>query len=314
MIKNQLKDLLPLRKRLPPATSLVTFESAARLGSFTAAAKELHVTQAAVSRQIKRIEEFVGAVLFLPVGRGKILSPEGRALLQSATQGLEHIARSIDQVKTYGTRRNFTISAPQSFVNRWLMPRLASFRHADPDVDIHFMTGELAIDPPEVRGSLTICFGDGKWPHLSTQLLLEMKVVPVCSPDYLDVQGQVENAADFLNHTLLDRASDEAFEIRWDKWFSGEGISETHIPRRLLFNNYDSTIHAALSGHGIALGLDELLIDHISQGSLVQPFKTQTSWPLRCHLIMPTPLDVTPEMHRFMQWITNEVGRSIESL
>ncbi|MEK6420844.1 MAG: LysR substrate-binding domain-containing protein [Burkholderia gladioli] len=318
MIQSQVTGEHPLRKRLPPATSLITFESAARLGSFTAAADELRVTQAAVSRQIRRIEDFVGAPLFVAAGRGRTLSPAGRQLLEAATQGLEHIAKSIAQVKAYGTRQPLALSAPLSFVNLWLMPRLGAFREAYPDIDLHFATGDIDMAPPDAANTIAIRFGDGKWPHLSVHPLLDMQVVPVCSPAYAAAFARRaaghDEAFALLGGTLLDRDTEPPLAIRWDAWFTHAGIPGAHAPRRLLFSSYDAVLHAALHGQGIALGADALLRGAFRRGELVRATPEVPGWPLRCHLVMPGALQTTPEMQQFIAWITNEAGRPIERL
>ncbi|MEX4003659.1 LysR substrate-binding domain-containing protein [Paraburkholderia sp. EG285A] len=314
MSKNHGLEIEPLRQRLPPATSLITFESAARLGSFTAAAEELRVTQAAVSRQVKRIEEFVGQALFVPAGRGKVLSPAGRVLLRSATQALGHIARSITQVKADGARRCFSLHAPLSFVNLWLLPRFASFRHAHPDVDVRFITGDVALELPEATDALSIRFGDGKWPHLNVHPLLDLEVFPVCSPAYLVELGMsCDDKETLLRGTLLDHGKGETLPVQWDSWFSQNRMAPPGESRRLTFTHYDGVVQAALLGHGIALGVDRLLQVPLRQQGLVR-LPAPPAMPLRCHLVMPHSLETSPAMSAFAAWITNESDRPLEKL
>jgi LysR family transcriptional regulator, glycine cleavage system transcriptional activator len=311
--KNQASDIEPLRQRLPPATSLITFESAARLGSFTAAAEELRVTQAAVSRQIKRIEEFVGEALFVPAGRGKVLSPAGRVLLQSATQALGHIARSITQVKAQGARRCFSLHAPASFVTLWLMPRFASFRRAHPDIDIRFLSGDAATEAQETSGALAIRVGHGKWPHLDVHPLLDMEVFPVCSPAYLVESGVPDDDDPLDRKTLLDCSSEEPIPVHWHAWASQTGMATSAATRRLSFSHYDGVVQAALHGHGVALGVDKFLHEPLRDGRLVRVDSTP-ALPLRCYLAMPHSLESTPAMALFIDWITLASDRPLERL
>jgi LysR family transcriptional regulator, glycine cleavage system transcriptional activator len=310
VIKSNASDIESLRQRLPPAASLITFESAARLGSFTAAAEELRVTQAAVSRQVKRIEEFVGEALFVTAGRGKVLSPAGRVLLQSASQALGHIARSITQVKAQGARGAFSLSAPLSFVNLWLMPRFGSFRRAHPDIDVRFLASDGGTEAPVEAGALSIRFGHGKWPHLDVHPLLDMEIFPVCSPAYLAERGA---SGDGDQETLLDCSSGETLPVHWQRWSAQAGRTMPSTARRLIFSDYDAVVQAALHGHGKALGVDKLLDTHLPQGSLVR-LPDGPALPLRCYLVMPHSLDATPAMSLFIDWITQVSGRPLERL
>jgi LysR family transcriptional regulator, glycine cleavage system transcriptional activator len=299
---------------LPPAASLITFESAARLGSFTAAAEELRVTQAAVSRQVKRIEAFVGEPLFVTAGRGKVLSPAGRVLLQSASQALGHIARSITQVRAQGARGSFTLCAPHSFVNLWLMPRFGTFRRAHPDIDIHFLSGDGGTEGAAAAGALSIRFGHGRWPHLNVHPLLDVEVFPVCSPAWLAEGGASNDETEVLRRaTLLDCGSDEGLPVQWQAWPSQPGQALSDSPRRLVFSNYDGVIQAALHGHGVALGVDKFLHQPLRDGRLVR-LASLPVLPVRGYLVMPHSLDFTPAMSLFIDWITQASDRPLERL
>ncbi|THF62129.1 LysR substrate-binding domain-containing protein [Pseudothauera rhizosphaerae] len=295
-----------LRKRLPPPNSIVTFESAARHGSFTSASEELRVTQAAVSRQIRRIEDYIGQALFKPAGRGRVLTPAGRELFEAVSIGLGHIAGAVSRIQEKSARSCVTIATPLSFANLWLIPRIASFRRAYPDIEIRFVTTDGDLDPAGAGLPLAVRYGDGKWPHLAVTPFLELEVFPVCTAGYLKECGRLESVDDLLGKTLLDRETENAFAIRWSTWLEAMGAAPEQSPRRLYFNSYETVIRAVLTGQGVALGVDVLLEEHLGQSMLVAPLDCRLRWPQAYYLVSPHGAELTREMCIFADWLLSE--------
>lgn len=295
----------PLRHRVPPSSSLVTFEAAARTGSFAGAARALAVTPAAVTQQVRRLEEFVGVQLFQPQGRGRLLTRSGQQLFEAVGVGLEHIAGAIDRIREQEAPPTLTIATPLAFASLWLIPRIAGFRRAHPEVALRFISAETDLDPAREGLRLAVRFGDGEWPHLRVKPLLQPTVFPVCSPAYLQEHGRIGSVQDLVTHTLLDREPEIAgsFGIGWTQWLAHAAEAEACTRNRIYFNSYEIVIRSTLAGQGVALGVDVLVADLIRQGLLTCAVDTRIGWKEGYHLVSPKNEPVTRPMKLFSDWL-----------
>ena len=203
------------RKDLPPLEFLVAFEAAARLGSFTAAAEELNLTQAAISRQIRLLEQNLGRTLFTRAHRAVRLTPEGREFQHTVSLALSHIANAARGLRAVEDHATLTIAADQSVAALWLLPRLEDFRQAHGDIDIRLISSDLEADCLAEEVDLAIIHGDGSWPGFEAELLLEEEVFAVCSPAYLERHGACERPEDLLERVLIDLDDDHWNWINW---------------------------------------------------------------------------------------------------
>ncbi len=300
-----------LRSRLPPPNSIVAFEAAARCGSFTRAAQELGVTQAAVSRQIRRIESFLGVELFRAVGRGRILTDEGQEMFEAVTIGLAHVASTAMRLRARAGSPYLTIGMPLAFASLWLGPRIGAFRSAHPDVDLRLLTDNTDIDPNEKDVDIAIRFGDGNWPHLRVTPLTGLSVVPVCSPGYARQHGPFNDVEALLSATLLDRDVEGRFSVTWAQWFMAAGVRSPDALRRTVFDNYEVLIRAAIAGGGIALGVDLLVRDLLDTGFLITPVQKAVNWGRGYYLVLPDDREPPPSAQIFMDWLQNEVRQPL---
>ncbi|MFC3678378.1 LysR substrate-binding domain-containing protein [Ferrovibrio xuzhouensis] len=303
---------LSLKERLPPANSLIAFEAAARNGSFVGAARTLSVTPAAVTRHIDRIEESLGVSLFQPDGRGRALTEAGQQLFEAVTIGLEHIASVASRIRQQEHSPSLTIASPLAFASLWLMPRIASFRRAHPDISMRFVTADADLDPSQEGLSLAVRYGSGDWPNLRVRPLLQPHVFPVCSPRYLDTYGNITSVEDLAGHTLLDRegGGDGSFSIGWTRWLSCLDNKPRRMPDRIYFSSYEVIIRAALAGQGIALGVDVLVKDLLDQNLLACPFASEVRWKEAYYLVSPKNEPTTKQMRLFSEWLFNEIATS----
>jgi len=302
-----------LRGRLPPANSLIAFEAAARCGSYSAAARELEVTPAAISRQIKRVEDFLGLRVFEPLGRGRGLTTEGRELADAVSIGLEHVAGSVTKLRARSTQSSLRIATPLAFASLWLMPRIVTFRHAHPEIELRFMTSDTDLDPRPEGISLAVRYGSGNWPDLSVTPLLHPHVFPVCTAEYLKNCGGIRSIDELLSKTLLERVSEGSFGVTWAAWLKGVSARPRRIPKFILFNSYELTIRAALVGEGIALGVDLLVEDLVRQNHLVCPLPNKVLWTEAYYLVSPRGETLTREMELFSEWLIAEARQSPSS-
>jgi LysR family glycine cleavage system transcriptional activator len=312
MINDQ-RSMSNLRDRLPRANSLIAFEAAARCGSHSAAARELDVTPAAISRQIKRVEDFLGVRVFEPLGRGRALTSEGRELADAVAIGLEHVAGVVSKLRGRSSPSSLKIATPLAFASLWLMPRIVTFRQAHPEIELRFMTSDTDLDPRHEGISLAVRYGSGNWPDLSVLPLLHPHVFPVCTAEYLKNCGRISSIDDLLSQTLLERVGEGSFIVSWTAWLKGAGARPRRAPKFIFFNSYELLIRAALMGQGVALGVDLLVEDLVRQNHLVCPLADKVLWNEAYYLVSPRGETLTPEMELFSEWLIAEARRSPSS-
>lgn len=263
-----------LRRRLPPLTALVVFEAAARLQSFTLAAQEMSITQAAVSRQIRQLEENLGNPLFIRNHRNVALTIAGQQLFEAVDESLERIAQASTEIRGDASDA-ITIAATVCMATYWLMPRLDAFQREYPNVALRLFAFDREIDLRAENVDMAItCGSEGQRHGVRLSHLMDEELVPLCSPAYL--QGRsLEAPQDLLGERLLnlDREHWRGFNwavADWAAWFDQMQVRGPLPPARLAFNNHAQQILACLEGRGIALGSAHMLVDLLDDGRLVQ--------------------------------------------
>ncbi|WP_158135243.1 transcriptional regulator GcvA [Photobacterium damselae] len=257
-----------MSRRLPPLNSLKVFEAAARHLSFTRAAEELFVTQAAVSHQIKALEEFLGLKLFRRRNRSLLLTEEGQSYFLDIKDIFSSIADATDKVLERGAKGALTISLPPSFAIQWLVPRLIDFNEQHPDIDVRIK----AVDLDE--GSLTddvdvaIYYGRGNWSGLRADKLYQEFMMPLCSPMVLAGPKPLRTLDDLKNHTLLHDTSRK----EWKNYVRQYDIKGVNVNQGPIFSHSTMVLQAAAHGQGIALGNNVLAQPELEAGRLVCPF------------------------------------------
>jgi len=262
--------MISLRRRLPSPNGLVGFEAVARHLSFTRAAGELGVSQAAASRQVKLLEEDLGLALFDRDGRRVKLTPAGEQLLAAVTMGLGHIAATSDALRKRSHGPQLSIATTIAFASFWLMPRLGRFHALHPRHELRLVSSDNAADWQAEGTDLVVAYGIGRWPGYEGVRLFDDSVLAVCHPDYLGGRPAPRRAADLLGETLLHMEARAASWLSWHDWLQGCGVRP---PRRLAgptFSSYTITIQAALDGRGVALGWRRLIAPRLAEGTLVQ--------------------------------------------
>jgi len=262
------KWLVYMSRRLPPLNALRMFEAAARHLSFTRASEELFVTQAAVSHQIKSLEEYLGLKLFRRQNRALFLTEEGQSYFLDIKDTFSSLVDATERLLARGAKGSLTVSLQPSFAIQWLVPRLSKFAELYPDIDVRIK----AVDMDD--GSLTddvdvaIYYGRGKWKDLNAEKLHTEYLVPVCSPLLLNGAKPLKTPSDLQFHTLLHDTS----RRDWTAWFKQGGITGVNVNQGPIFSHTSMVLQAAVHGQGIALGHSVLAQPEIDAGRLVCPF------------------------------------------
>lgn len=259
-----------LGKSLPPLASLLPFEAAARLLSFSRAAEELHLTQAAVSRQIRALEENLGVALFQRRNRAVFLTDAGRDLSVSLSQALRDVADTADRLRGVAGSNDVVLLCQPCEAFHWLMPRLSSFHQQHPQIDLKMLTSIRPLT--EFQGYFDVAMQSSNRDHGLHELQFAAgdEVFPVCSPGYL--QGRSSVPLDELaGHTLLHHDALPVYQLEWDTWLARFGRQIPAGVRGLSFDHYSLMLHAAVEGHGLAMGWRRTAQRLLDSGALVAP-------------------------------------------
>ncbi|EAU42087.1 transcriptional regulator, LysR family protein [Fulvimarina pelagi HTCC2506] len=290
------------RRRLPPLDYLVAFDAAARLGGFTLAAEELNLTQGAISRKIRLLEENLGKPLFFRTHRAVHLTDAGRRYHRTVVHALESIAKASAEVRQGDLRPRVAIAATQSVSTLWLLPRLNRLRSGLPGIEIELTSSDDDRECLESGSDLIILRGEGRWPGFEGAMLLNESICPVADPDYI-AKRSVREPRDFLNCTLIDVASHHTEWLDWKGWLSAAGVDEPIEAERILFNTYALAIDAACQGLGVALGWHHLIDRHILEGRLVRPLPLTVETNSGYYLLHPRGRDLSPAAERISDWL-----------
>ncbi len=250
--------------------SLRIFDAVARLGSLTRAADELAMSQPAVSYQIRRMEERLGAPLFYRLHRGTALSEAGETLHRAVRPGLERIDEAVREIRQRARVPAVRIFTDYGFAAFWLMPRVAEFRPLHPDVEVHIVASQGLDDAQEGTADAAVLFGRQGDFFEDARLLMPERVVPVCSPGFLARFGPFPDAAALAGAPLLhlDTVGRPRW-LTWNAWLAAQGVTREPVQGDLGLNTYGFVIQAALAEQGIALGWLGLIDAYLASGTLV---------------------------------------------
>jgi len=299
------------RNALPPLDLLVGFEAAARHLSFTKAGEELYLTQSAVSRQIKELEDQLGVPLFQRRHRALALTEPGQQFYAAAAQVLSTMRTATERLRTNaGRRRPLAVTTTHSFAALWLIPRLAGFTREHPGVDVR-ITAETRVQDLERDGlDVALRHGPTSLAGPNAIRLFGEKVFPVCSPKLLK-KIPLGKPADLRHHILLHYDDPEGRHpwLHWKTWLEVEHIADLRPAGTLSFSGFEQIIPAAVAGHGVALGRSPLVKSLLDSGELVAPFKSQAD-PARAYFaIVAKSAASRPEVVNFVEWLKTEAAR-----
>lgn len=294
--------------QLPSLAALRTFEAAARHLSFTEAALELNLTQSAVSRQIRLMEDYLGVALFQRVKQRLVLTEAGRVYVADIRAALVKMqAATMSLIATQGKGGILNLATPPAFGTKWLMPRLHRFTNAHPEILINLVTRARPFDLEGESVDIAIHYGNNDWPGVLSDRLVGGEMVVVCAPAYLDANEQLREPADLAKHTLLQ------WTVRpdmWREWMEAKQVSSANAWQGPRFEHLYMVLQAAIGRLGIALLPRVLVDDDIEAGRLVSPLDDEYLSADAYCLVYRPELSGDPKIQMFRAWLADEARTS----
>jgi DNA-binding transcriptional LysR family regulator len=297
-------------KSLPSIDLLRSFDATARHLSFTKAATELFLTQSAVSRQIKALEDQLGVALYIRGVRKLTPTDAGLRLAKCVDSVIRQLEATIISLDKDSVARMLGISTTLSFAALWLIPRLAAFREKHPDIDVRVSATNEVLDIKRKHLDIAIRYARPERIPQKSQLLFHEEVFAVCSPSLCsDPARPLREPMDLKSQVLLhmDDACGEWDWYMWSSWFENIGLSSLRPASAVRFSHYDQMIQAAIAGHGVALGRDPLVRRLLRQGSLVAPFGEKHISSGAYYLFTELDSDNKPDVAAFKSWLFAEI-------
>jgi len=290
-------------RRLPPLNSLKCFEAAGRLLSFTGAARELNVTQAAISHQIKVIEEYLGVSLFDRYPRRLALTEQGKTLLPEVIEAFDRVSAAIGTLSKDQYSNMISVRLAPSFAAKWLSPRLKYFWLQYPEIDLCLFHAHAAVDFEREEIDLGVTYGKGDWPGVVADKLLSLDFFPVCSPTFLCNDKPLTRIENLHYYTLLHDANYEC----WRDWIQLAGLTDIQSDKGTIIDDTNVLIQAAIDGQGIALGSTPFVEDHLESGKLVKPFDIVLENDFSYYVACPESHLKNPAVLAFKEWLLSLV-------
>jgi LysR family glycine cleavage system transcriptional activator len=293
-------------RRLPPLSSLRAFEAAARHLSFTRAAAELHVTQAAVSHQVKALEDWLGLKLFRRQNRNVFLTEAGQAYLPAVREAFDGLADATRRLRQRDGEGKLTVTVTLSFAAKWLMPRLGRFRRLHPDIEFRIDATDRNVDLAREEVDVGLRYGSGSWPGLAARRLLNEELFPVCSPA---LAAALKRPEDLAKHTLLH----DDMRQDWRMWLLAAGVRGVDPTRGPVFSSSAMCVQAAIDGEGVALGRSALVAADLAAGRLVRPFAVNLPTEFAYYVVYTPQAGELPRVKAFVEWLAAEAATQEEA-
>jgi len=286
--------------RLPPLNAVRAFDAAARLGSYVEASKALHVTQPAIGRHVKLLEEWLGTQLFERTSRGVTLTLAGEKYHRKIAAALQLIVEAGQELQPRHSERWLRIMVVPGFAKRWLTPRLEAMRHLRPGLKFAIEPNSTFTDVDGKTADLGIVYGlDGQYAH-SRATLICPRVFPICSPEYLASIEPIDTPADLVKHNLIHFDDGEW----WNMWFAANGL-DIHLNSDVLYVNNDHALSVAESGQGIALANEVLVREELKAGRLVRAVDAQVK--LESYRVLTPSTERSADVEWFIQWLKGQL-------
>jgi LysR family glycine cleavage system transcriptional activator len=316
--------------RLPPLNALKAFEATARHLSVKKAAAELSVTPAAVSHQVKALEDYLGVQLFLRHNRALELTDAARACLPELREGFASLARAVERLRAHKGGGMITVSAAPSFAARWLMPRLHRFLEAHPEIDARVSArlrqtteggrrGAAAeratIEAWLIDSDVAILYGRGDYPGYRVDKLFGLTVTPICSPRLLtDPEHPLLRPADLRHHLLLHDDTGDLYDgvSFWEVWRKAAGLEDLDVNRGSHFSHAVLAFEAAAEGHGVVTTMPVLAEADLNAARLITPFALRAPLPSAYYLVCAESAVGRPAVKAFREWLLAEAAKEME--
>ena len=294
-------------------SSLRPFEAAARQLSFSKAADEIGVTQAAVSKQVRALEQFMGRKLFIRKGRNVELTNQGQALYQAVSLGLSHIARATSQIRKRARSNVVSIAMRLPFASQFMAPRLVRLRAEFPNIDFNTVSTERNPFYLMESVDMAVVLGFEPQPGLVADYLLTEEIFPVCSPGYLQRHPELRTVQEIPDQDLIHLSADHWRDLTWEPadWpvvARALGVKRDVDLIGPTFNNFEMLVTAAVSGLGLAISWQHLCKDHLDQGHLVRPVKDSYQIDRKHYLVTHSSNSDDKIIRQLREWFVAETG------
>lgn len=303
-------------RRLPPLTALRAFEAAARHLSFVKAADELAVTPAAISHQVKTLEQTLGVALFDRLPRGLRLTDPGQAYFPELSKGFDHLARAAAALDRDLPRGRLRLSAAPTLVSGWLASRIGRFAAAYPEIQVEVISDGSAARFGEDAIDVALRYGAGRYQGYAVVPLLSEDIFPVAAPRLLNQGQRLDRLADLAQFPLLvdiDVTAAEPWNT-WDSWFRLAGLDPGRQRPVLCFTDYKATEEAAIQGAGLMLARSVPSAQALAEGRLIRPLEDKRPADYSYYLVMPRAAVDVPKVSAFIAWALQEAGQSLAPL
>ena len=298
------------RFHLPPLDLIQGFEAAARNLSFTKAAEELAVTQSAISRQIRGLEEHLGVALFERRARAIALTEQGQTLNRAASDLLERLQQVTDALRADGAQRHLTVTTTSGFASLWLIPRLRRFTQLHPDVDVRISATYKAVNLERSLVDVAVRYLRTDDAPEGAQLLFGEELFPVCSPLLTSEGEQPLRSLEDLRHHALLRIDEAGGFLDWGTWLEAQGLSDFKPAASLRFDNYEQMIAAAVAAQGVAMGISSLVSRLMQAGQLIAPFSKSVIGTRSYYVISSAATGLRPHVQAFVAWLVAEAAEA----
>lgn len=297
-----------MKRALLPLNALRAFDAAARHLSFKKASEELSVTPAAVSQQVRSLEEYLGVQLFRRVNRSLYLTPVAENSLSALQDGFKGFEAAVAALQVVQTDMNLKVSVSPSFASKWLVPRLGNFHDARPDIIVRVSASMMLVDFANEDFDIAIRYGAGNYSGLYVEELLRESVAPVCSPALLEGDNPVRGLKDLKRFTLIhdDSSLDDPSCPDWHMWLKAACVSVGDGHSALHFNQSNLAIEAAIAGRGVALAKSTLAAADIKAGRLVRPFEKAQPVDFAYYIVCPEDMLEKEKVSSFVDWLRAE--------
>lgn len=287
------------KKRLPPLNTITAFDASARLMSFTKAADELHMSQGAISRQVQVLEARLGVALFSRNHKEIKLTKAGTIFQLAISQSLSSIKRAVAVIEALETN-TVTIAASVAMSSFWLMPAVIAFRSLHPEINVRVIASNQPVDPRKEAVDFAIRYGDGNWPGVEKEWLVDEIIFPICSREYLKTRT-INSVNDLFSETLIDL--DDGISCCWESWFEMQGIDMQPARRAIRVSNHDLAHRAVCGNEGVALGWNYGIPRDVRETILVRPLAARLKTGYSEFLTMTSKADLSDDARTFLNWI-----------
>ena len=304
-----------MKRSLLPLNALRAFDAAARHMSFKQAADDLSVTPAAISQQIRSLEDFLGVELFRRTNRSLVLTEVAQLSLAPLRAAFEKMEEATDILLSSKDHNVVKVSVSPSFASKWLVPRLASYYERRPDSIVKISASMALTDFQAEDVDIAIRYGSGTYEGLEATEILRETVFPVCSPDLMHSRP-IAAPADLLEHTLIhdDSFSDDHSAPSWTMWLKAAGVEAAEGLPALHFNTHSLAVEAAVAGRGIALARSAIAEEDLRAGRLVKLFGEDVPVGFAHYVVAPVARSKSERVQDFIDWLREEAGRDAETL